>query len=76
MTDPIPVLTTLRSAESNPDRARRVRDRCRQRLRTLDGLSQPRPRARRRVWESVVLGLGGVYFTAILHYTLQFYGVL
>jgi hypothetical protein len=69
------LLADLPGAKPDDARADRIRSRCHAVL-----ARRRRPRlgalARRRVWEPVVAGLGGVYLAAIIVFALGLYGVL
>jgi hypothetical protein len=76
MNDPLlQAMADLPAAEPSPQRIARVRSRCHARL-ARSG-SAPRRGAPRssRVWEPIVLGLGGVYLMAILREAVHLYGV-
>ena len=76
MNDPLlQAMANLPVAEPSPRRTARLRSRCRA------GLVRSRPAPRRgpgsssRVWEPVVLSLGGVYLMALVREALHLYGV-
>jgi hypothetical protein len=76
MTDPLlQLLDGLPSAQIDPSRGDRIRARCHAAL----------VRERRRVtanaqtvrrWPSIVMGLGGLYLSAVLHQVLALYGIV
>ena len=63
------VLAELPMAEPDPGRTDRVRSRCHAVL-TRHAAHRPA----RRLWEPVVVGLGGVYLIVILGKALELYG--
>ena len=77
MTDPLlRLLDDLPSASLDPVRADRIRVRCHAALALgRRGAKREGGRAARR-WPSIVLGLGGLYLTEVVHQVLALYGLL
>ena len=65
------LLADLPQAEPEHARASRLRTRCH----TILGARAASPRPVRRLWEPLVVGMGGLYFAGVIRDALHVYGM-
>jgi len=76
MTDPmLRLLDDLPSARLDPSRGDRIRARCHAALVRERGRVSVSARSGRR-WPPIVMGLGGLYLSAVLQQVLALYGLV